>query len=77
MAHVLGSLLKSHYPGLVTRKEGTPPVPAMRWEDYKLCHDTTHGTKYGAVLHDFWVSQLPYFLMNLSSNGLTPASVVF
>ena len=69
--------MKTHYPGLVTRKEGTPPVPAMRWEDYKLCHDTTHGTKYDAVLHDFWVSQLPYFLMNLSSNGLTPASVVF
>ena len=59
VGHVLGSLMKSHYPGLVTRREGTPPVPAMRWEDYKLRSDTTHGSKYEAVLHDFWVSQQP------------------
>lgn len=57
LSHVLGGLLKTHYPGMVSRGAGTPEVPAIRWEDYKLGEDTTHGTKYEDVLQDFWVSK--------------------
>ena len=71
VAQVLGSLLKTHYPGLVTRCNTNVAVPATRWEDYKLRDDTTHGTKYDAVLHDFGVSHLHYFFKHISSNELT------
>ena len=62
MGHVFVSLMKTHYPGLVTRPKTGEVVPATRWEDYKLRSDTTHGSKYEAVLHDFWVSQQPHFV---------------
>ena len=65
---MLGALLKSHYPGLVTRPDATVAVPAKRWEDYKLCPDTTHDTKSEAVLQDFWVSHQPHFIKHISSN---------
>lgn len=68
MAHVLGSLLKRHYPGLVRRVGSVAETPATRWADYKLKEDTTHGTKYEAVLQEIWVSHLVYFGKHISSN---------
>lgn len=68
MAHVLGGLLKRHYPGLVRRAGTEADAPAMRWADYKLKSDVTHGTKYEAVLHDFWVSHRVFFVKHISSN---------
>lgn len=68
VAHVLGGLLKRHYPGLVRRPATEAEVPAMRWSDYKLKTDVTHGTKYDAVLHEFWVSHRVCFVNRISSN---------
>ena len=68
MVHVLGGLLKLHYPGLVTRGPTEAGVPAVRWADYKLKSDVRHGNKYDAALHDFWVSHLVCFVKHISSN---------
>jgi hypothetical protein len=52
---VLGSLVRMHYPGEVTRSDGTIS-PAICWDDYALAPDATYGTAKGAVWSDFWVS---------------------
>ena len=61
MSHVLGALLKRHYPGLVRRAPSEVEAPATRWADYKLKEDGTRRTKYEAVLQEFWVSDQLYF----------------
>jgi hypothetical protein len=43
---VLGNLGCMHYPGEVTRRDGTSS-PATCWDDYALAPDTTHVTAKG------------------------------
>ena len=54
--HILGTLVRVHYPGLVQLPCHPAESPALRWEDYRLGPDADHGTKAEAVLKEFWVS---------------------
>jgi hypothetical protein len=63
---VLGNLVRMHYPGEVTRSDGTNS-PATSWADYALAPDVMCGTAQGAVWSDFWVS----FFKVLSLTHLT------
>ena len=58
---VLGNLVCMHYPGEVTRSDGTTS-PATCWDDYALAPNAICGTAKGAVWSDFLVSFLviPY-----------------
>jgi hypothetical protein len=49
---VLGNLVRMHYPGEVTRSDGTTS-PATCWDDYALAPDATYGTAKGEVWSDF------------------------
>jgi hypothetical protein len=40
---VLGNLVRLHYPGEVTRSDGTN-FPATCWADYAIALDVTYGT---------------------------------
>jgi hypothetical protein len=52
---VLGNLVCMHYPGEVTRSDGTIS-PAACWDDYALAPDVTYGSAQGAVWSGYWVS---------------------
>jgi hypothetical protein len=52
---VLGNLVRMHYPGEVTRSDGTI-FPATCWDNYALAPNATYGTAKGAVWSNFWVS---------------------
>ena len=54
-AHILGCLVRAHYPGLVQLPRRTEESPALRWEDYKLGENAYYGTKAEAVQKEFWV----------------------
>jgi hypothetical protein len=54
---VLGNLVRLHYPGEVTRSDGTCS-PATSWADYALSPNATYKTAQGAVWSDIWVSFL-------------------
>jgi hypothetical protein len=54
---VLGNLVHMHYPGKVTRSDGTIP-PTTCWDDYALAPNVTYGTSKRAVWSDFWISFL-------------------
>jgi hypothetical protein len=45
---ILGNLVCMHYPGEVTRSNGTTS-PAICWDDYALAPNTTYVTAKGAV----------------------------
>jgi hypothetical protein len=45
---VLGNLVRLHYPGEVTRTDGTRS-PATCWANYTLSPDMTYGTAQGIV----------------------------
>ena len=52
---ILGLLIKKHYPGLITRDDGTKAVP-WHWPDFfkvKDEYDVPIGTK---IKREFWVS---------------------
>jgi hypothetical protein len=52
---ILGNLIRMHYPGEVTRSDGTISH-ATCWNDYALAPDVMYETAKGAVWSDFWVS---------------------
>jgi hypothetical protein len=52
---VLGNLVRMHYPGKVTRSDGTTSTATCR-DDYTLSPDATYVTANGTVWSDFWVS---------------------
>jgi hypothetical protein len=52
---ILGNLIRMHYPGEVTRSDGTTS-PATCWDDYALAPDVMYVTAKGVVWSDFWVS---------------------
>jgi hypothetical protein len=52
---ILGNLVCMHYPGEVTRSNGTTS-PTICWDDYALAPNTTYVTAKGAVWSNFWVS---------------------
>jgi hypothetical protein len=54
---VLGNLVHMHYPGEVTRSDGTIS-PATCWDNYALAPDVTYGTTEGVVWSNFWLSFL-------------------
>jgi hypothetical protein len=54
---VLGNLVRMHYPGEVTRSDGTTSL-ATCWDNYALAPDMTYGSAKGAMWSDFWVSFL-------------------
>jgi hypothetical protein len=54
---VLGNHIHMHYPGEVTRSDGTIS-PTTCWDNYALAPDVTYGTSNGAVWSDLWVSFL-------------------
>jgi hypothetical protein len=45
-------LIRMHYPGEVTRSDGTTS-PATCWDDYALALDATYETANGVVWSDF------------------------
>jgi hypothetical protein len=45
---VLGNLVRMHYPGEVTRSDGTIS-PATCWDIYALAPDATYGSAQGVV----------------------------
>jgi hypothetical protein len=51
----LGNLVRMHYPGEVTRSDGTI-FSATCWDDYVLTPDATYGTAKGEVWSNFWES---------------------
>jgi hypothetical protein len=54
---VLDNLVRIHYPGEVSRSDGTNS-PTTCWADYTLAPDAAYGNFQGAVWSDFWVSFL-------------------
>jgi hypothetical protein len=52
---VLGNLVCMHYPGEVTRSDGTTS-PATSWDDYTLAPDSTYVTTKRVVWSDFYES---------------------
>jgi hypothetical protein len=52
---VLGNLIRLHYPGEITRSDGTTS-PVSCWDDYALTPDVTYVTAKGAMWSDFWIS---------------------
>jgi hypothetical protein len=52
---VLGNLVRMHYPGGVTRSDGTIS-PVTCWDDYALAPNVTYGTAKGTAWSNFWVS---------------------
>jgi hypothetical protein len=52
---VLCNLIRMHYPGEVTRSDGTSS-PTTCWDDYTLAPDATYVTAKGVVWSNFWVS---------------------
>jgi hypothetical protein len=66
---VLGSLMHLHYPGEVTRSDGTSS-PATCWADYALAPDATYGTAQGIVWSDFWVSFFVILFQSFIPNTL-------
>ena len=54
--HVIGSLLRKHFPGLSKPGDDDPPSPGLTWEHYlhnKYEHDVTMATR---VINAFFVS---------------------
>jgi hypothetical protein len=49
---VLGNLVRMHYPGEVTRSDGTSSA-ATCWDDYALAPDAMYVTMKGVVWSDF------------------------
>jgi hypothetical protein len=49
---ILGNLVSMHYPGKVTRRDGTIS-PTTCWDEYALAPDATYGTAKGAVWNKF------------------------
>jgi hypothetical protein len=58
--HILGNLIRLHYPGLVTK--GGRSEPTTTWRDYACAPDARYGNAQEVMRHTFWVSS--YMFIN-------------
>lgn len=52
--HMLGSLLKKHFPGLVQLKSDKPAMAGFTWEHHKAAKDKRDVSKAEHVCREFW-----------------------
>jgi hypothetical protein len=54
--HIIGSLLRKHFPGLAKPDDDHPPSPGLTWEHYQHTKDEHDVTMATRVIDVFFVS---------------------
>jgi hypothetical protein len=54
--HILGNLLRLHWPGLVTHPVSGEEVPCLNWDMFYYQFDSQFQYVQGVVWNAFWVS---------------------